>query len=59
MNQDARNLVMAATGFLFGAWLYYLYQDGGWSLVLAEGWKGLGVALLVFGLTYLRGRARK
>lgn len=32
-------------GFLFGLWLYWLYSEGGLSLMLADAWKGL----LLFG----------
>lgn len=34
-------------GFIFGVWLYDLYSEGGLSLMLAQGWIGLLVALLL------------
>lgn len=36
-------------GMLYGLWLHYLYKEGGWELMATEWWKGLGVALLVWG----------
>ncbi|MCS7079690.1 MAG: hypothetical protein NZ585_06540 [Chloracidobacterium sp.] len=36
-------------GFAVGVWLYDVYKEGGWELMATEGWKGLGVALLIWG----------
>lgn len=59
MSKDIRNAIVVATGFLFGAWLYYLYQEGGWSLMLRDGWQGLLVALLFLAVVFLWDRVKK
>lgn len=35
MSEDTRNVIVVATGFLFGVWMYYLYSEGG-LLMLAD-----------------------
>ncbi|MGB9632406.1 MAG: hypothetical protein ACPL8I_03695 [Chloroflexaceae bacterium] len=59
MSKDIRNTIVVATGFMFGAWLYYLYQEGGWSLMLRDGWQGLLVALVFLAVVFLWDRVKK
>ncbi len=59
MSQDIKNVIYVAAGFIFGLWLYYLYGEGGWNLMLTDGWKGLLVILLLLGLVLGVDRAIK
>ncbi|MCS7249204.1 MAG: hypothetical protein NZ840_13330 [Anaerolineales bacterium] len=59
MSKEIRDVTFAAAGFIFGVWLYYLYQEGGFSLMLSEGWKGLAAAFVFLGLVVVWDRVRK
>lgn len=59
MNKDTRDVIIIATGFVFGTWLHYLYREGGWDLVLTDWWKGLGAALLFLAVVFVWGRIKK
>lgn len=48
-----------AAGFIFGLWLYSSYREGGFTLMVAEGWKGLILGLAFLGLVVVWNRVTK
>lgn len=51
MSEVTRNVILLATGFVFGVWMFDLYAEGDTGLMLTEGWKGLIPALVVITIT--------
>lgn len=53
MSKDTRDVIVIATGFIFGVWLYFLYSEGGWGLMLTDWWKGLIVSVLFLTVVFI------
>lgn len=59
MSKDTRDVIVIATGFIFGAWLYFLYSEGGWGLMLTDWWKGLIVSVLFLTVVFIWSKIAK